>query len=765
MSSSSTIEMNGNCKTTTNNGGSESFKKILDIHNNLNRSNFNNNNKCIVASSLDSEKDASGGISATTITTNSEHKFSDKVFGWGKFQPKFLQRFCTAKWALFWLCWGGAMQGLIVNGFINISITTIERRFGLRSRQTGLVASGYDIASFICLVPVSYFGGRIGASKPRWIAWGIILMGFGSIVFALPHFIASSYKATFAEDNTCQNDRNSTVDYCNEEFTSNSLEKENLSWSVWFFFAAQLLHGAGASPLFTLGVTYIDENVSKKMSSVYLGIYYTMAVIGPAIGYVLGGQLLQIYTDFLTVDSATLGLTSLSKVWIGAWWIGFFFAALACVLLSIPIFGYPKSLPGSEEIKLERVSEAYNGKSSEKDNQSFTKLRELPKALLSLLRNPTFFFLNLAGASEGLVIAGFSAFLPKEIENQFSISPIWSALIMGIIVVPAGGGGTFLGGYLIKKFDLACAGIIRMCLIATTISAFFTMSFLLSCKNLSFAGVTSAYNGIETSNGNMDYAFQLEDTCNSGCHCSRMNYDPICGSDGVMYFSPCHAGCQQERAFGESKIYLDCDCIKAPENATYEAINTMCESGCSHLWYFVFFCFILMLFTFLATMPALAATLRCVQDEQRSFALGIQWIKVRLLGTIPAPLIFGSLIDETCILWKETCEEHGACLVYDNNSMSRSMWILALTGKISSVLFFFGAWWFYIPPKTVSDNNGGGVCNAINSDNNSHDDVCYEEEESQSQHYEQQVHSSIEADFMNENSQHAQKHANSSGRF
>lgn len=43
---------------------------------------------------------------------------------------------------------------------------------------------------------------------------------------------------------------------------------------MWIFFAAQLLHGAGASPLFTLGVTYIDENVSKKMSSVYLGKFY-----------------------------------------------------------------------------------------------------------------------------------------------------------------------------------------------------------------------------------------------------------------------------------------------------------------------------------------------------------------------------------------------------------------------------------------------------------------------------------------------------------
>lgn len=46
---------------------------------------------------------------------------------------------------------------------------------------------------------------------------------------------------------------------------------DNLTWTVWLFFAAQLLHGAGASPLFTLGVTYLDENVSTKMSSVYLG--------------------------------------------------------------------------------------------------------------------------------------------------------------------------------------------------------------------------------------------------------------------------------------------------------------------------------------------------------------------------------------------------------------------------------------------------------------------------------------------------------------
>lgn len=35
------------------------------------------------------------------------------------------------------------------------------------------------------------------------------------------------------------------------------------------------------------------------------GIYYTMTIIGPAVGYVTGGQLLLLYTDFLTVDPLT----------------------------------------------------------------------------------------------------------------------------------------------------------------------------------------------------------------------------------------------------------------------------------------------------------------------------------------------------------------------------------------------------------------------------------------------------------------------------
>jgi organic anion transporter 4A len=87
-------------------------------------------------------------------------------------------------------------------------------------------------------------------------------------------------------------------------------------------------------------------------------------------------------------------------------------------------------LPGSE--KLQKISEAHNG--DKQKSQAFTKLHEIPKALMALARNPTFLFLNLAGASEGLIISGFAVFLPKQIENQYSVTAVSAALLMGDLI-------------------------------------------------------------------------------------------------------------------------------------------------------------------------------------------------------------------------------------------------------------------------------------------------------------------------------------------
>ncbi len=185
----------------------------------------------------------------------------DQRCGWGALKPKFIQVFNTSRWLLFFLCVASFLQGMIINGFINTVVTSIERRFDLRSYQAGLIASSYDIAACVCLAFVSYFGGT--GHKPHWLGLGVLIMALGSLVFALPHFTTPNYQVSLPEH----------TGMCSANHTSPCQEKEGggLSSYRFVFMLGQFLHGVGATPLYTLGVTYLDENVKSNYAPVYIG--------------------------------------------------------------------------------------------------------------------------------------------------------------------------------------------------------------------------------------------------------------------------------------------------------------------------------------------------------------------------------------------------------------------------------------------------------------------------------------------------------------
>lgn len=94
-------------------------------------------------------------------------------------------------------------------------------------------------------------------------------------------------------------------------------------------------------------------------------------------------------------------------------------------------------------------------------------------------------------------------------------------------------------------------------------------------------------------------------------------------------------------------------------------------------------------------MPLLMIVLRSVSEEERSFALGMQFVIFRLFGYIPAPILFGNLIDSSCLLWKSTCggEAGGRCLIYDIEKFRFKYIGLCAIIKFLALSIFVVDWW------------------------------------------------------------------------
>ncbi|NXK00478.1 SO4C1 protein, partial [Corythaixoides concolor] len=616
--------------------------------------------------------------------------------GWGRCTPKALQLCNNPEGYLAAYSLLAIFQGIVVNGLINISISTIEKRYELNSSLTGLISASYDIAFCILSLFVSFFGER--GHKPRWLAFSAFMLGLGSLVFSLPHFISGKYHYGAKLEDTCQ------IPGTSSNFTCSASTKSSLTNYLYVFILGQLLLGVGGTPLYTLGTAFIDDSVPKHKSSLYIGIGYAMSLLGPAIGYVLGGQLLNIYIDIQIPERQDTTYTKMNQDdprWLGAWWIPFLACFFSIWLLIIPFSCFPKHLPGTAKLQAEKVSETHHdGSNVLVETKNIGKsFKDFPLALLILLKNPVLMSLIIASSSEALVATGFATFLPKFIENQFGKTSSFSATLGGLVLIPAAALGQIISGILVSKCKMDCKSIIKFMIGTCSVALLLNTVFLFAkCGNEPFAGVSETYNGTGT-------LYNLTAPCNANCECLRSMYYPVCGRDQVQYFSPCFAGCTSHLFNNVKKTYHNCSCIGKPkrengsEDFLYEAVPGKCPTQCKFLPLFLTFFFSAIVFTFMAVTPTTVAILRCVPDKQRSFALGVQSVFLRLLGTVPGPILFGVAIDNSCTLWDiNECKTKGACWVYDNERMAYLLMGISAACKIITIIFVVMAVCLYKPP-------------------------------------------------------------------
>jgi hypothetical protein len=308
------------------------------------------------------------------------------------------------------------------------------------------------------------------------------------------------------------------------------------------------------------------------------------------------------------------------------------------------------------------------------------------------LRNPTFVTCIVLGIFESIVINGFSAFMPKILEAILSTTPTIASYLSSVVIFAAAA-GVMLGGIVIRQMNLQVAGMLKMIFVCHVVALVLITSFLIQCPARDFVGITLGYDQQKVKNG----VPTLHSTCNVECDC-KSEWNPVCHKDtGHIYYSACYAGCtsKTQTATGDD-LWSNCQCLNSD---VYSNVTTVAEPSTElqggfclkecgwPMWVFLALLFFSVVASFASGIPSQQIMLRVVPFQQRTLGIGVHWTFLRLLGFIPGGVLFGLMIDTTCLKWqKSACGKKQSCLVHDPSRLSWTIMAVAVVCKLVSIL-------------------------------------------------------------------------------
>ncbi|XP_076109093.1 solute carrier organic anion transporter family member 2A1-like [Mytilus galloprovincialis] len=620
------------------------------------------------------------------------HEIDDQEYQCGFYcRIPYLQRFATAAgFTGFFILPQLASQSL--SSYINSQIPTLERQFSLSSYESGIIMTFNDIGFLLVGILVAAIPKLVHI--PRWLFGAIMIFAVSGLLCSLPHFIVNSKQdvtdTTLEIANTTKLAESSIFPICTDvvnsdnnnrtmenkpRFLNLAIDQSLKSLSVGLIGIGLGLQGAAKSIRTPFLTQYLDEG-NKDKTGFYLGILTSAAIFGPVLAYVLGGIFSRIYVTLEDVDMSTK-----DPRWIGAWWLGFFVFGFIALIFSFPLLCFPRYLTQKnkrkekEEENLVMKHEIQNGLivGSLKEASKMEIFKERSASYIRVLKSPVYLFLLAAFVLHISSVLGPVAFKTKYIVAQFGL-PLWKAnLIISAVTVATVAIGAFFGGYITKKFKLSP----RM---------FIVVILILHAGQIVFGGgvIFVGCDQPQIVGPNMPHSIPINMT--EDCHCDPKDYFPVCGSDGRNFHSPCYAGCKEVVRNG--RMYANCTSI--PDG---QASAGLCPFECNTLIPYLLLNVLGYASGSLKIMPMFLATIRSVEDRDKSTAAGLKSVAASLLAFIPAPIVFGKIIDTSCILWNSDSSRKGSCSLYNIADLRIGMFGTVLIYKAAALIFMLLALW------------------------------------------------------------------------
>ncbi|XP_014789492.1 solute carrier organic anion transporter family member 2A1 isoform X1 [Octopus bimaculoides] len=626
--------------------------------------------------------------------TNGDYRNdSDTQCGIGKFHPACIQPLNNMCSFIFFSV-GSILTSSTLSPYLVSQVTTLERQFNFSSASSGFILACNDIGFSLVVLFISHLfrNGHV----PRILAVSTFIFGIGGLICALPFYLDTP-KETINGQNVSDWLTSSYADPKNitdEDYMCKQQEKIMLTknqnntrsnvWALTLIAIGMVLQGVAKSVRRPMTTSYIDNNVKKTQTGKYIGIITAIGIFGPVVGFVVGTMCTKTYYNLKETN-----LSPEDPRWIGAWWLGYVIFGIAALVSTIPLIFFPRSQrkkPSSEDAiemnegRPETWTTTKNKKSE--GNQAMKEIKKFFSSLRRIFQNVCCFLLLIGGGVDMMVSAGLFSFMAKYMETQY-LFPAWkSNAILGTTTLVALSIGTLSGGMITSKAKLKARGCLTfICLCFALVAIFHASLLMVGCKFPAMVGPEIIPSRITYINGT------IVPNCKQSCSCDDSKYLPVCSEDGTNYYSPCYAGCKSKNG----TRYTDCSCLVA--GSTVE--SGYCKNDCNHkIIYFSALLTLSALFGTMKIVPFSIAFIRMVEAKDKSLVIGVTSFLNSLLGWTFGPIVFGKLIDTTCLIWSSTVDsKQGSCVFYDTRRMkilnfSVSVGVSFLCGVIITIALF-----------------------------------------------------------------------------